>query len=148
MAKKNKIYPIFAVAILCGIALGIALFCSQSIVAQLRKWDVLPKTEAVTELYFAKPSYLPATYSISQPVNFDFVVSNRTPETQTYTYNVVAVPEQSLRADAFTEASVTVPPGQQITQSVALPVTLRGRVKIEVSIPDIYQSIHFWVNEK
>lgn len=148
MAKKSKIYPIFAVAILCGIALGIALFSSQSIVNQLRKWDVLPRPDNVTELYFAKPSYLPVTYSPSQPVNFDFIVANRTSETQIYTYNVVAVPEQSMQADAFTKSSVTVPPGQQVTQSVALPVAHQGRVKIEVSIPDLNQSIHFWVNEK
>lgn len=148
MAKKNKTYPILAVAIVCGIALGVALYNSQPIVTQLRRWDVLPKADNVTELYFAKPSYLPDTYSPSQPVNFDFIVANRTSEPQNYTYNVVAVPEQSMRADAFTKAAVAVLPGQRITQSVALPVAHQGRVKIEVSIPELNQSIHFWVNEK
>ena len=148
MAKKNKIYPIFAVAIVCGIALGVAIFNSQPIIDQLRRWDVLPEADNVTELYFAKPTYLPDTYSPSQPVNFDFVVSNRTSASQSYTYNVVGVPEHSMRADSFIKSSVDIPPGQQITQSVALPVAQQGRVKIEVSIPDLNQSIHFWVNEK
>src|SRR3990167_10577947 len=66
----------------------IGLLAQDAIGRQLMAWDLLPRAQTETELYFSEPTKLPATYVPEKPMSIDAIVHNTGDETKRYVYQI------------------------------------------------------------
>jgi len=136
--------------LLSGAILALVLFLllftdKSSIVAMLNKYNLLPQPERFTELYFEDHDKLPKQLIATEEAKFKFTVHNLEYEPFTYNYKVEALSTESaklLHEGSFTlnhDEYKTI--GQRISTAEA-----QVRTKINVSLENKNQSIHFWVN--
>lgn len=141
MSKISKTHPYFF-AVIGFIVLGVALFTCQSAIAkQLDSWQLLPRPQRFTELYFTDQT-LPVSLKRGANQKVTFTLHNMEHAPTAYHYQVVAAlddnrPEQVLGTG---DASLTHNQSKTITQPIVVP-TLGGRVGIRVNLA--YNGIAF-----
>jgi len=92
----------------------------QPLYNQLYSWDLIPKPEAYTELYFAGiPS---ETFTPGQQYTLAFILHNVEYQTTSYTYTVDQLDASGVTVATLAKDAVTLPKDAQKTLS--LPVSL------------------------
>ncbi len=115
------------------------------VVATMHRHKLLPQPERFTELYLEDHLNLPKTYDPRGRNDFAFTVHNLEHEPMTYEYAVHAESTESARiidTGSFTlEHDTYKTIREQIATSDA-----QLRTKVSISLENIDQSIHFWVD--
>jgi len=130
------------------IALLLANAAMPAIERQLDRWGMLPRHEALTELYFTDASALQKTYSTSTPQTLSFTVTNREGRTMQYRAMVRASSEDKSQKQELATRSFSLESGK--TAQVQLPVTIMDlgrRVYISVTLSNNEQ-IGYWVRKQ
>lgn len=144
-------YTKILTSVLGGVVVAVlvfaVLFMDHSwVVAAMHQHKLLPQPERFTELYLEDHLNLPKTYSRGRDATFKFTVHNVEHEQVTYEYLVSATSTESARIidrGSFTlahDAYKTI--GQKIASTEA-----QQRTKINISLENKDQSIHFWVDK-
>lgn len=128
----------------------LTIFSLQSNIKNLLlSWDLLPKPEKITELYFTEPSKLPSTYTPNQPVEVNFTVHNVTGETKTYHYDISASPENDAADISLSTQSFTLQSDEtRAVKASVSPPDLGARIKFNVVLIDLQQNISFWTTKQ
>lgn len=142
MVKHSMIIVIGA---FFALILFMKIFFSNDIKTFLNLPIAFTSPEPITELYFENHLDLPNNLDPTKNNNFQFTVHNLEYEPYTYNYKVEALSTES--AKLLNEGSFTLKHdeyktiGQRISTAEA-----QIRTKINVSLENKNQSIHFWVN--
>ena len=117
--EKNDRFPVKSVIIFVLLfAAVIFLYVSQSgIYAQLNAWDLIPRPETFTELYFQNSSNLPTETVANQPISFAFTIHNVEATTTVYPY-IVYFEDASGNRTIFTSDTVTLQSNASTTINV------------------------------
>ena len=116
---------------------------------QLHSWKVLPEPERLTELYFADPNHLPASYAPGQTQTVAFTVHNLEYRTTTYHYVISAAPTGQTGGQALTSGSFTLPQGSSKTSVVNVIVPDTGsRATVSVNLEGQNESIDYLVGKE
>ena len=132
-------------------ATGVIGFTAQGAIGQqLAAWDLLPKVQTETELYFSEPSKLPTTYTPAEPTPITTTAHNTSNDTKRYTYQIIQTNDDSgVQPTSLYEEQLTLLPGEtkQIRHSVK-PVDTGKRANFSVQLKDSSQQINFWTTKK
>lgn len=132
-------------------AIGVIGFSAQGIIGkQLVAWDLLPKSQAETELYFTEPTKLPTTYAPEQPMPINTTTHNASDQTKHHTYQIVQTSDDSHMSPTFLhEERIALLPGEtKQIQSTVKPVDTGERANFSVQLKDNSQQINFWTTKK
>lgn len=110
---------------------------------QLNNWDLIPRPETFTELYFDNASSLPRATVAGQPVSFAFTIHNVEGTTTVYTYIVYFQGDDGSRT-IFTGDNVSLASDASTTISVAHTFpTSNEQGEVVVDLPALNQQIDF-----
>ncbi len=144
-------YTKFLTSVLGGIVVAIliytVLFMDRSwVVAAMNQHKLLPQPERLTELYLEDHLRLPKAYMRGQRNAFTFTVHNLEHEPVTYEYVVSAESTESARI--ISEGSFTLEhDGYKSIEERIASTESALRTKINISLENKDQSIHFWVDK-
>ena len=152
---KLSYLPYFLVA--CLVA---TIFANQTAIArQLNAWQLLPRSQRLSELYFANDTLLPSTVKMNATQKVAFVIGNGEDRTTSYHYKIVAIADGESSEHLLNEGVVSLPNKQFQTISSVItipPISSRIEMKIELEYAGIAfgdstlsserQSIHYWTN--
>ena len=126
-----------------------------TIAKQLHGWQLLPRPQHLTELYFTHQQP-PSVARVHDTQEFSFTVHNVEHRTVTYYYELHAVSE-SGKSQALGGGRITVAHDQfqEVNKSIRIPPVDRPRLSIQVrltydnhnknSLGDAQQSIKYWL---
>lgn len=115
----------------------------------LADWKFLPQPQKLTELYFTNPNSLPTGYSIGQPQIISFMVHNLEYKTKDYRFNIIESDQGGNTIKTLASGSFILRQNDFKNETINVtPVDLGPRVKIEVSLENINESIDYWVMKK
>ena len=158
ISKVFKVTCYFFIACVV-VTLGGLFFIKQPAIAdQLNAWQVLPRPERFSELYFTDYHQLPATLFAGSNQRIRFTVGNFEHQNTTYYYSVIAFAPDKLIEQPLAHGSFTLDQNQSraTTQAIVIPA-LSSRIMVQVSLqyrgivpgasqPSIEtQSIHYWL---
>lgn len=125
---------------------------------QLESWQVLPRPERLTELYFTDYRGLPAMVKAGATHKVAFTIHSLEHQTIMYHYTITAVPSGDGVAHQMNEGTLTLrhDQSQVISQNITVPLTDdRIAVKVGLEYQGIApgddaaslqkQSVHYWV---
>jgi hypothetical protein len=147
----------YLAAACCLVGLGAGVLLGQaSIVQHLNQWQLLPRSEALTELYFANPRHLPTSLSDNYTQKIAFVVRNLEHKTTTYHYKLIVKSIDSQTEREVGKGAFTLPYDHSRVSSVNIAVPrVAPQVEIKVSLSytstatgvdkPAEQSIHYWL---
>jgi len=145
ISSKRIVYIIICLFIGGGLILAIINF--QNIKNQLNAWKLLPEPEKLTELYFDNSSNLPTTYTPGQNQIFSFTFHNIEYVTVDYHYVVIEMNQTTGQSQTLTTGFDKLVQNQFKTVNVDTTlIDLGPRVEIVVSLPNVNESIDYWVN--
>lgn len=157
--KKRIAYLLFGFSLILLVVVGITQ--RAAITNQLHQWQVLPRPEQLTELYFEDHQKLPTTYHLESPEAVKFTTHNLEHQQVSYAYKLYAVSEDNKTRIELTSGSFTLAHNQRYIVSVAPAIPDLGqrvRVLVELQIngvksptgdiTDYKQSIHYWVTKQ
>jgi|GEM_PF-838474 len=106
-----------------------------------------PKPETFTELYFDDHLTLPKTVIEGQPHQFSFTIHNLEGKNVNYPIEVMAINEASPSSVVLSSEAVVVAnqESKAVPITYVLPTGFGERVKVQVLLKNLNQSIHFWV---
>ncbi|HSW96455.1 MAG TPA: hypothetical protein VLF89_01380 [Candidatus Saccharimonadales bacterium] len=113
---------------------------------ELYAWNIIPKPESFTELYFENHENLPFEILPQQNYTFAFTIHNLEYKNMNYSYDVYLVTNnkkvslQKGNISLHQNQKQTIP--VQFSTASALP-----KSKIIVDLPRKNQAIDFWINE-
>lgn len=119
---------------------------TNTIYPELYAWNIIPKPETFTELYFQNHESLPFEILPNQKYSFVFTLHNEENRNMIYPYSVYVLTDN--RKITLQQKSIALRENQvknisiNFSTSAALP-----KSKIIVDLPDKKQSIDFWINE-
>ena len=102
--------------------------------------------ETFTELYFEDHLDLPQKIELRKNQFFRFTIHNLEYQDMTYKYEIRAIDDKESRTLSSKSASLTHDEYKTFYQSFNL-ATSSGRMKIQVSLVNKDQPIHFWMEE-
>ena len=132
-------------------AIGVIGFLAQGIIGkQLAAWDVLPKAQMETELYFSEPTKLPATYVPEKPMSIDVIVHNTGDETKRYVYQIVQAGDDNTisKISLHEEQLMLLPDETKQIRTTVMPGDTKERANFNVQLKDNSQQINFWTTKK
>jgi glycogen synthase len=145
------------IASLAGI-IGIALANHAAIIKQLEDWQVLPKQQRLSELYFANEQHLPATARRGAEQRVTFTIHNIEYQTVTYHYALIAASGTDNTSQQLHDGTLTLKHDQFKTVSDVIKVpsiSKRTAIKVELEysgiapdsrLPGVQkQSIAYWM---
>lgn len=142
MTFNLKIRPIVAgLALLILIVL--AFHNQKAIASQLNAWNLLPKPETFTELYFENHINLPKTIVRGQNYTFSFTIHNLEYRSVVYPYKVYIQRGETIVP--LEDGSITLNQDGYQTVSVEFGSLENLRSMIVVELTDKKQKIDFWV---
>jgi hypothetical protein len=102
--------------------------------------------KSFTELYFPDPSGLPRKAIPGSPLEFSFVITNRTNERQSYAWRAFAT--VGTETVAGPRGTAVLQPGTttRTGASVRIPTTA-ARASVTVALPAQNERISFWVKQ-
>ncbi len=125
-----------------------AIFALQTdtVEAALRKHKLLPEPERFTELYLENHLRLPKTYVRGGNNSFTFTVHNLEHKPMKYDYVVEAVSTESARFITKGSFELEHDAYKSVKARIASSEAAQ-RTKINISLENKDQSIHFWVDK-
>ena len=116
-----------------------------TLLSNLNKYNLLPKPEPLTELYFEDHTKLPKAIVSEKEYQFGFVVHNLEYKDFIYDYSVIA--EASKSATILAKGSFSLKHDEYKTVSEKFSISDEDlKTKIIVNLDNKKQGIHFWVN--
>jgi hypothetical protein len=138
-----KLIVIFAVVIFFGIGLQIT---SPAIASVLNKYDLLPRPETFTELYFENHLNLPSKVEAGQTYTFSYTVHNVEYKNMMYPYSVYI--QTSKSKIPVIKGSFNLPQdGKKTLQVSFIAPNVTGRSEVVVDLVNLNQAIDFWITE-
>ncbi|CAN5239721.1 hypothetical protein BH09PAT2_BH09PAT2_01370 [soil metagenome] len=139
------------ISVLGGLILGILFITlffpgQNGIIALMNKYKLLPQPERLTELYLEDHTHLPTTYKRGPNNRFKFTIHNLEHEQFTYDYVVSAVSTESARIIDKGTFTLEHDGYKTIQERISTPEAVQ-RTKINISLENKDQSIHFWVDK-
>jgi hypothetical protein len=158
IAKYFRIRPQY-ILLACTVGLIVVVFANQNAIAkQLDDWQIMPRPQCVTELYFANEQTLPRTTKAGTEQKVEFVVRNIEYRTTKYRYDVFAVSgdDGSARPLGGGVLSLDHDQTRTISEVVKMPsIGSRAAIKVELKYDGFAegsdelsaqkQSIHYWM---
>lgn|GEM_PF-1094978 len=152
---KISYLPYFLAA--CLVA---AIFANQTAIArQLNAWQLLPRPQRLSELYFANDVPLPSTLKANTKQKVAFVIGNGEDQTTLYHYRLVAVGDGASSEHLLSEGAVSIANSQfqTVRETVTVPpISTRMEIKVVLEYEGIAfgdtrlsperQSVHYWTN--
>ena len=139
-------YALAGICFFASITFGPPIFAKQ-----LAAWQVLPRSEPLTELYFKDYRKLPTTLQAGAMASTSFVIHNLEHQHLTYRYEITAVSDNNAETLlGFGDLVLSHDQSRDIRQSFTLPSTT-GSTMIKVTLHYNSQSkpkeqaIHYWV---
>jgi len=107
-----------------------------------------PKPERFTELFFNDHLQLPKRIVEEQVNEFSFTIHNLEGKNINYSVEVIAINEASPSSLAIFSDSVVVSDleSKSVPIRYAISAGLGEKIKVQVTLKNLNQSIHFWVN--
>jgi hypothetical protein len=108
--------------------------------------QLTPQPETFTELYIDNHTSLPKHPQIGDTIAFSFTINNLEHKTMKYPYVVSLKP---VEGDPIAVASGSVTLDHEQLQAVKIEHTLidvSGRSQMVVTLTDLSQSVHFWLD--
>lgn len=136
--------------LLIGITSGVLAFTMFSIdkaviVGMLNQYNLLPKSELYTELYFEDHKNLFKPIDRNRGKIFRFTVHNL--ENRSFTYNYIVKATSSQSAYLLDKGSFTLSSNGSTTITEKISTNEANlRTKVSVTLVNKDQSIHFWIN--
>lgn len=121
-------------------------FDNSAVETALRKHKLLPEPERFTELYLENHLRLPKAYVRGGNNSFTFTVHNLEHKPMHYEYVVDAISTESARLITKGSFELEHDAYKSITARIASPEAA-VRTKINISLENKDQSIHFWVDK-
>ncbi|HRN69940.1 MAG TPA: hypothetical protein PLS49_02035 [Candidatus Woesebacteria bacterium] len=142
---SKQLTLLFSGSVLAVIIFFLLFADKSAIISWLNEYKLLPQPERFTELYFEDHTNLPTHLIASDEADFKFTVHNLEYEPFTYNYTVKAESTQS--AELLDEGTFTLNHDEYKTIGGTISTQeAQIRTKINVSLENKNQSIHFWVN--
>lgn len=113
--------------------------------AFLRSYSLLPELVPFTELYIEDHRNLPANLSQEQVATASFTIRNREGKDISYPFIITREYSDTATVIGSGEARISSGASKNIIFSFAV-ASPEAKTKIEVSLPDQDQRVHFWVN--
>jgi uncharacterized membrane protein len=165
MAEKRRtssatIVKLVSVAVLALFLIVVGISQRQAIYDQLYDWELIPRPERLTELYFTDHTNLPTTYKPDETQIVKFTVRNLEYRDTDYTYAVTVQNENS--EEPLNRVSGSFKLAHEQLQNIEAPITItakgpRARVIVTIyyqgikfgedDLSDQEQSIHYWVKD-
>lgn len=132
------------------LVIGICFAARESIVAQLHVWQVLPKAESVTELYFEHPNNLPKEFTPGESLQSPFVVRNNSNQAQQISYRITQQNEDGSNKHELVKNTVHIAANQQETiHQPIVPVQATTNINMTIELlGSQQQSINYWVTRR
>lgn len=139
--KKHSLVYFFA-AFLTAF-LGIATANQDTIAKQLDSWQLLPRPEGVSELYFADDKKLPMAVRTESSHDVTFIIHNIEHKTTRYQYKLVAIEQGSATDEVLGVGGVELKHDElkTISEAVKIPPVDAARMAIQVELE--YQGTSF-----
>jgi hypothetical protein len=141
--QKYRLQWIFGSLFVLVLVLGFVQ--RQAVIDRLHGWKLLPQTQQLTELYFAKPYELPSKYEPDREHRVAFVVRNREHRTLTYQYVIRQVDAEGNRQADLASGTITIADGVAESTTATVKPEAMGRSAIIITITTTNQSIQYWV---
>ena len=135
----------------------VAITCQSAVAHQMDEWQLLPRPERVTELYFTDYRDTPRS-GLAQTVAF--TVHNIEHRTTTYRYKIVIQEEADNKERLMAEGSFTLAHDHSLVTTKNITPTASGKrssMKVNLEYEGIVrgtraptdqkQSIHYWFND-
>jgi hypothetical protein len=162
MYKPSFFKFCFVLVILVTAGIGLFVWQKAAVVSQFHDWNLLPKPERLTELYFSKYATLPSTYATAQGSNLAFTIHNSEYRTTQYTYRIVAQAENSDTMSELNTGSATLARDElkSLTAQINVPPgphDIRTKIEVRLTYESLspkteqpsqkQQSIHYWIQK-
>jgi hypothetical protein len=115
--RPNLIYLLLIILIL-GIICFIIYFAQGPIYQTLYNWDLIPKPERFTELYFNNSETLPSSTTKDDPLSFSFTIHNEEGTSTVYPYTVYFQDPEGDKT-TITKNTVTLPDNASTTIAIS-----------------------------
>lgn len=141
----------FIAQIIGGVSAAVLLFAllafdRNSVIAALHRHQLLPQPERFTELYLEDHLALPRSYNPKRNNSFTFTVHNLEHKPMDYVYVVEAISTESARIISRGNFRLEHDGYKSVTAKIA-STEAQVRTKINISLENKDQSIHFWVDK-
>jgi len=131
------------------VLIALAGIFHSSIDRQMRAWKLLPEPEKLTELYFTHPNSLPTTYVPGQTQTVYFTVHNLEYQTTDYHYTISETNQSGSQSQTLSSASFSLPQNGYQKEAVNIStIDLGSRVKVEVDLKNVHESIDYWLDKE
>jgi hypothetical protein len=137
---------------------GIACFSQVVVAKQLNSWNLIPRQERLTELYFSDYHQLPTTVRSGVPEKLSFVVHNLEHQVTTYRYDFTIVSDTN-KIQPLGAGEITLQDGaSQLVHQTIVPPSYgsHAMVRVDLAYTGIAfgktiptheaQSIDYWVS--
>lgn len=137
----------FALTCLFVTLLLLAFLNRTAIVSQLHEWQVLPRPDAYTELYFTSGKAPSGAYVPGARQDITFTVRNMTGKAAEYYYTIRQQDGAGNDMGVLGDGAIPLRPGQSAQQAATIyPHDTGGRTRIIVSVNPGNQQISYWQN--
>lgn len=143
---NNKSY--YALGGVTVVVVIVGLIFQQNIVGQLDAWSLLPRTQAVTELYFTQPKALPLVYTPNQLMTLGFTLRNNSERQIPYTYIVTQNEENDGQPTELERKTVTIPANESRKLTVKVKLLDTGeRSRLTIKLDGRTEHINIWMTK-
>lgn len=123
------------------------LFSQYSNTQLLQSYKLVPTQESYTELYIDNHQNLPNYLAPGREASASFTLRNSEHKLKNYKFVITKTLEKDT--DVIGSGSASLAHGQSKSFKFDFDVaTTEARTRVEVAIPDLNQSVHFYVNTK
>lgn len=155
-----KLSPRIFVVCFGVVGLGIiALLNASAIIGQMDAWQLLPRPQRLTELYFSDLHKIPSSADRGTKQDVAFTLHNLEHATTTYNYKIVAVTSDNRNAQvldtgdirldnnqaASTKRTVTIPPFDDSSAGIRVDLEYQGLAFGNTTPSLEKQSIQYWI---
>lgn len=131
------------------------IFFDQILSKQIEAWQVVPRPERFTELYFTDARSLPSTHKSNATQDVTFTVHNVEHQTVKYNYRILAKSAENNTEQILSNGGFTLTPDQtRVTKRTIRIPPMYGRTEFKVSLEYTATkgdtadkqtlSIHYW----
>jgi hypothetical protein len=149
MLKRLPIINVYTfVVFLLAASIGLFyLFSQYSNTKLLQTYGLVPTQEGYTELYIEDHQKLPNFLGVGKEATASFTLRNNEYKLKNYKFIITKTLEKET--DVIGSGSASLAHGQSKSFEFHFDVaTTSARTRVEVAIPDLKQSVHFFVNTK
>ena len=127
----------------------VGFVAKERIITQLDAWSLLPKEQAVTELFFTNSQSLAQHYKPGEKISIDYTIRNTSQQQKTYDVQVLQAGEQQPIATLIAEQQVQLAGGE--TLAINREVTLKDtgdKTSVSIILKGHPQNINVWLTKK